>query len=64
MCMNCGCGEVDTRHKETDIVQQDIQQAAEGQGMSQEETIQNLESSMQPMRSESSSTSATGASSH
>jgi hypothetical protein len=62
--MNCGCGEVDTRHKETDIVQQDIQQAAEGQGMSQEETIQNLESSMQPMRSQSSRTSATGASSH
>jgi hypothetical protein len=64
MCMNCGCGEVDTRHKETDIVQQDIQQAAEGQGMSQEETIQNLESSMQQMRSQSSSTSAMGASSH
>ena len=64
MCMNCGCGEVDTRHKDTDIVQQDIQQAAEGQGMSKDETIQNLESSMQQMRSQSGSTSGMGASSH
>ena len=64
MCMNCGCGEVDTRHKDTDIVQQDIQRAAEGQGMSREETIQNLESSIQQMRSESASTSGSGASSH
>jgi hypothetical protein len=64
MCMNCGCGEVDTRHKETDIVQQDIQRAAEGQGMSQEETIRNLEASMQQMRSQPGSTSGMGASSH
>jgi|tagenome__1003787_1003787.scaffolds.fasta_scaffold8539102_1 hypothetical protein len=64
MCMNCGCGEVDTRHKETDIVQQDIQRAAEGQGMSQEETIRNLEASMQQMSSQSGSTSGMGASSH
>jgi hypothetical protein len=63
MCMNCGCGEVDTRHKETDIVQQDIQRAAEGQGMSQEETIRNLEASMQQMRSQAGSTSGMGASS-
>ena len=61
MCMNCGCGEVDTRHKDTDIVQQDIQQAADGQGVSQDETIQNLESSMQQIRSQSGSTSGTGA---
>ena len=57
MCMNCGCGEVDTRHKDTDIVQQDVMKAAEGQGMSREETIQNLESSLQQLRSKAGSTS-------
>ena len=47
MCMNCGCGELDTRHKDTDIVREDIQSAAKGQGSSMEETARNLSVSLQ-----------------
>lgn len=46
MCMNCGCGEPDKRHKETDIVRSDIQRAADGQGSSMEETTANLQRSL------------------
>jgi hypothetical protein len=56
MCMNCGCGQLDTRHKDTDIVGQDIQKAADGQGLSKDETIGNLESSLGQLRSESRTT--------
>jgi len=62
MCLNCGCGDVDTRHKDSDIVQQDIQKAADGQGMSKDETIQNIESSLQKMRSQAGSTTGAGTS--
>jgi hypothetical protein len=63
MCLNCGCGEPDTRHKDSDIVQQDVQKAADGQGMSRDETIQNIESSLQKMRSQQTAgTSSTGSS--
>ena len=34
MCMNCGCGEPDTRHHPTDITREDLQRAADGAGMS------------------------------
>ena len=64
MCMNCGCGDVETRHKDSDIVQSDIQQAADGQGMSQDETIQNIESSLQQLRSEAGSTSGSASSNY
>jgi hypothetical protein len=52
MCMNCGCGQLDTRHKDTDIVGGDIQKAADGQGLPKDETVRNLESSLQQLRSE------------
>ena len=47
MCMNCGCGQLDTRHKDTDIVREDIRQAAEGQGSSLEETARHLSAALQ-----------------
>ena len=62
MCLNCGCGDPETRHKDSDIVQQDIQKAADGQGMSKDETIQNIESSLQKMRSQAGSTTGAGTS--
>ena len=49
MCMNCGCGQLDTRHKDTDIVREDIQSAAKGQGSSLEETTRNMSASLQRM---------------
>jgi hypothetical protein len=51
MCMNCGCGQLDTRHKDTDIIREDIQRAAQGQGSSMEETAKNLEMSMRQLSS-------------
>jgi hypothetical protein len=47
MCMNCGCGEVDERHKATDITAEDIRQAAAGKPM--QETIQNMRTSLDQM---------------
>lgn len=63
MCMNCGCGEVDTRHKETDIVRTDIERAANGQGASMEDTTRNLEQSLGKIRSGSDTMASAGSSS-
>ena len=49
MCMNCGCGEVDARHKPTDITREDLQSAADGSGMSVDEVASNLRSSLETM---------------
>ena len=46
MCLNCGCGEVDKRHKPSDITREDLAKAAEGQGMDIKTTIANMEESM------------------
>lgn len=51
MCMNCGCGDVETRHKESDIVRSDIERAAKGQNASMEDTARNLEQSLGKVRS-------------
>lgn len=50
MCMNCGCGELDTRHKETDLVSDDVRRAAEGQSQPVDQTIGNLEAALQQLR--------------
>lgn len=44
MCMNCGCGEPEKRHKDTDITLDDVRKAAEGSSM--DETVQNLRTSL------------------
>ena len=49
MCMNCGCGNVDERHKPTDIVRDDLQKAADGGGLSVDEVATNLRSSLETM---------------
>ena len=46
MCLNCGCGEPDTRHQPTDITRQDVEQAAKGSGTTVEKTIANLTASL------------------
>jgi hypothetical protein len=47
MCLNCGCGEYDKRHKPSDITTEDLAKAAEGQGMEMKETIANMQESME-----------------
>ena len=47
MCLNCGCGEPETRHKETDITADDVRKAAAGTSLDQ--TVQNMRSSLDKM---------------
>ena len=47
MCLNCGCGEPDTRHQPTDITKDDLQRAADGSGISLTEATANLQASLQ-----------------
>ncbi len=49
MCMNCGCGNVDERHKPTDIVRDDLQKAADGGGISVDEAAGNMRSSLESL---------------
>ncbi len=49
MCMNCGCGELDERHHPTDITREDMQRAADGRGMSLEETASNVATSSEQL---------------
>lgn len=49
MCMNCGCGEPDTRHQPTDITREDLQRAADGAGMSLERAASNVGDSIAKM---------------
>jgi hypothetical protein len=44
MCLNCGCGEPETRHKDTDITMADVRQAAAGAPL--EETLRNMRASL------------------
>lgn len=52
MCLNCGCGEPDTRHQPTDITRQDVEQAAQGSGATVEETVANLTASLAKLEGE------------
>ena len=46
MCLNCGCGEPDTRHQPTDITREDVERAAQGGGVSVDKAIANLSDSL------------------
>jgi hypothetical protein len=46
MCLNCGCGEYEKRHKPSDITTEDLAKAAEGQGMEMQETVANMQEAM------------------
>ncbi len=49
MCMNCGCGEVNERHQDTDITKDDLERAAQGGGLSLDEVTSNLRASLDEM---------------
>lgn len=61
MCMNCGCGEADKRHQPTDITKDDLQKAADGGGVSLDEVVSNLRTSLDSMTGEGSSSQRTNA---
>ena len=52
MCMNCGCGEVNERHKPSDITLSDLQAAADGQNMPLEKAADNIHQAARQVRSE------------
>jgi hypothetical protein len=43
MCLNCGCGEFQKRHKPTDITMDDLAMAAVGQWMPISDAAANLQ---------------------
>ena len=47
MCLNCGCGEPETRHKETDITAEDVRNASGGSPLDQ--TVQNMRTALDKM---------------
>lgn len=49
MCLNCGCGEYEKRHKPSDITTEDLAKAAEGQSMDMQETVANMQEAMKAM---------------
>jgi hypothetical protein len=54
MCVNCGCGEYDERHKPTDITLEDLQQAADGQNMDLETAADNIHQAARAVRQQQS----------
>jgi len=50
MCMNCGCGQVNERHKPTDITIDDLTAAAKGHDMEVEEAADNIHNSAREMK--------------
>jgi hypothetical protein len=50
MCMNCGCGEVNERHKEGDIVLDDLKRAAQNHDMEVEQAADNIHSSAKQLK--------------
>jgi len=55
MCLNCGCGEYDKRHKPSDITMEDLTTAADGQGMELKQAGANMLESMKAIEREDSS---------
>lgn len=46
MCMNCGCGEVDKRHQDSDITKEDLERAARSGGKSLDEVTSNMRAAL------------------
>ena len=44
MCINCGCGQVNTKHKPTDLTMDMLKDAAKGHEMDVEQAAENIQS--------------------
>lgn len=53
MCLNCGCGEYQRRHKQSDITLGDLGSAAVGQWMEIREAAANLQDASRAIERES-----------
>ena len=47
MCLNCGCGEPETRHQATDITADDVRKASAGKPIDQ--TVRNMRTGLDKM---------------
>jgi hypothetical protein len=50
MCMNCGCGDHETKHKPTDITLSQLKAAAKGHDMDVEEAADNIHSGARELK--------------
>ncbi len=50
MCLNCGCGQYDTKHKPTDITISDLKAAAQGHDMEVEQAADNIHSGARELK--------------
>jgi hypothetical protein len=50
MCMSCGCGEPNERHKPGDIVLDDLKKAAQNHGLEVEQTADNIHDSAKKLK--------------
>jgi len=54
MCMNCGCGEVNERHKPGDIVLDDLRRAASNHDLEVEQAADNIHAAAKKLKEEGS----------
>lgn len=52
MCMNCGCGKPNDRHKDGDIVLDDLKRAAQNHGLEVEQAADNIHDSARQLKQE------------
>jgi hypothetical protein len=50
MCLNCACGEVETKHKPTDITLSDLRAAAKGHDMVVEQAADNIHNTAEELK--------------
>src|SRR5206468_4198473 len=50
MCINCGCGQINTKHKPTDITMDMLQAAAQGHQMDAEQAADNIHNAAREVR--------------
>ena len=50
MCLNCACGEVEKKHKPTDITLSDLKAAAKGHDMEVEEAADNIHNTARELK--------------
>ena len=55
MCINCGCGDINTKHKPSDITMDMLQAAAKGHEMDVEQAADNIHNAAREARASKSS---------
>jgi hypothetical protein len=52
MCMSCGCGKVNERHKDGDIILDDMKKAAQNSNIDVEKAADNIHDAARKVRAE------------